>query len=100
MAPSRVYLYRNEQVVDADIMNDKKPIQQIELGENLTGDAEYPVNQAKFSNISSLVLGFNQNYGAARTGISFIGIRGDFLRLKPKIGEIVYELQGNYSKLN
>ena len=59
MAPSRVYLYRNESVVDADIMNDKKPIQQIELGENLTGEAEYPVNQAKFSNISSLVLGFN-----------------------------------------
>jgi PITH domain len=44
MAPSRVYLYRNESVVDADIMNDKKPIQQIELAENITGEAEYPVN--------------------------------------------------------
>jgi len=44
-------------------------------------------------------LGFEQNFGASKTGVKFIGIRGEFLRLKPKMGEIVYEVRANYSKL-
>ena len=42
----------------------------------------------------------DENFGAVNTGIKFIGIRGEFLRLKPKIGEIVYEVRANYSKLD
>ena len=45
-------------------------------------------------------MGFDENLGAGQTGIKFIGIRGEFLRLKPKMGEIVYEVRANYSKLD
>ena len=46
------------------------------------------------------MLGFDENFGASKTGVKFIGLRGEFLRLKPKIGEIVYEVRANYSKID
>jgi len=100
MAPKKVKLYKNEETIDINILEEKKPVQVVDLAENLTGEVEYPVNQSKFSNTSSIVLGFDENFGAGKTGVKFIGIRGEFLRLKPKIGEIVYEIRANYSKLD
>ena len=100
MAPRKVKLYKNEETIDINILEEKKPVQIIDLAENLTGEVEYPVSQSKFTNTSSIVLGFDENFGANRTGIKFIGIRGEFLRLKPKMGEIVYEVRANYSKLD
>lgn len=48
---------------------------------------------SKFANTSSLALGFQQNFGAAKTEIKFIGIKGELLRIKPKMGAIVYEIR-------
>jgi hypothetical protein len=54
---------------------------------------------SKFTNISNLVLGFTDNFGADTTQIKFIGIKGEILRAKPKMGAMTYELRANYSKL-
>ena len=52
-------------------------------------------NMTKFGNVSSLVLGFDGSFGAATTALRFIGLKGDLLRAKPKLGEIVYEVIGS-----
>ena len=57
-APSKLKVYKNEQNVDFDIVNDKKPIQTIDLAENIRADFDYPVNISKFENCSNIVLGF------------------------------------------
>ena len=44
MAPKKVKLYRNEDTIDINILEEKKPVQIIDLAENLTGDVDYPVN--------------------------------------------------------
>ena len=100
MAPAKMKLYKNEETIDINIIQEKKCVQEINLAENLTGEVEYAVNQSKFTNVSNLVIGLDENFGAAHTGVKFIGIKGEFLRIKPKIGEIVYEVRANYSKLD
>jgi hypothetical protein len=65
MAPKKVKLYKNEETIDINILEEKKPVQIIDLAENLTGEVEYPVNQSKFTNTSSIVMGFDENLGAS-----------------------------------
>lgn len=98
-SPSKLKLYKNENNVDISIIEEKKPIQTIDLAENTEGSVEYPVALSKFTNVSNLVLGFTDNFGASATQIKFIGIRGELLRYKHKVGEIIYEVRANYSKM-
>lgn len=97
-APSKMKLYKNENNVDASICEEKKCIQEIGLADNQDG-IDYPVSLSKFTNVSNLVLGFPENFGGDVTQIKFIGIKGELLRAKPKMGEIIYEVRANYSKL-
>ena len=83
-------LYKNEEVVGIDIQEDKKPLQQIELNQ---GDLEYPTNISKFTNVSKLIIGIDGSFGSSRSSLKFVGLKGDKLREKHKVGEIVYESQ-------
>lgn len=96
-APSKMKLYKNENNVDANICEEKKPVQVIDLADNQDG-IDYPVSLSKFTNVSNLVLGFTDNFGTDTTQIKFIGIKGELLRAKPKMGAISYEVRANYSK--
>ena len=58
-APSRVKLYRNVDVCDADIMQDRKEVQKLDLSENITGEVDTHVNASKFNNVHNIVLGFD-----------------------------------------
>ena len=58
-APSRVKIYRNVDSVDADIMQDRKEVQKLDLAENISGDVDTHVNASKFNNVHNLVLGFD-----------------------------------------
>ena len=92
-APTTLKLYKNEEVVDISIQEDKKPVQEIELNQ---GDLEYPTNVTKFSSVSNLILGFDGSFGAAKSSLKFIGLKGEKLRNKTKQnGEIVYEVRAN-----
>eukprot|EP00352_Strombidinopsis_acuminata_P001904 CAMPEP_0176395352 /NCGR_PEP_ID=MMETSP0126-20121128/43341_1 /TAXON_ID=141414 ORGANISM="Strombidinopsis acuminatum, Strain SPMC142" /NCGR_SAMPLE_ID=MMETSP0126 /ASSEMBLY_ACC=CAM_ASM_000229 /LENGTH=106 /DNA_ID=CAMNT_0017768181 /DNA_START=196 /DNA_END=516 /DNA_ORIENTATION=- len=66
-SPSKMKLYKNESTVDINIQEDKKAVQTIDLNENLDGSLEYPVNVSKFNNVSNLVIGFDENFGASKT---------------------------------
>ena len=94
-APSKMKVYKNVEAVDINILEDKKPLQEIDMNENTTGDLEYLLNVSKFTNVSNLVLGFDENFGAKSTVIKFIGLKGEKLREKVKIGEIIYEVRAN-----
>ena len=50
------------------------------------------MNVTKFSNVSNLVLGIDGSFGANRSSLKFIGLKGERLRNKVKVGEIVYEV--------
>jgi len=43
-------LYKNESTVDADICENKKCVQEIQMDENTDGAIEWPVNMGKFNN--------------------------------------------------
>lgn len=81
--------------MDINILDDKKPLQVIDLNENVTGDLEYLLKITNFGNVSNLVLGFDENFGAPNTVIKFIGFKGEKLREKIKIVEGVYEVRAN-----
>ena len=89
-APTELKLYKNEENVDISIQEDKKPIQKIDLNQ---GDMEYPTNVTKWGSTSNIVLGVDGSFGAIRSSLKFIGFKGDILRSKFKVGEIVYESQ-------
>jgi len=55
----------------------------LDLNPNLTGEVEYLVNVSKFNNTRNLVLGFPDNYGASRTMVKFIGLKGERIMQKP-----------------
>ena len=85
-------LYKNEEVVDINIQEDKKPVQEVPLNE---GDLEYLLNVTKFSNTSKLIIGIDGSFGSSRSSLKFVGLKGEKLRNKFKVGEVIYEVQAN-----
>ncbi len=95
-APSKMKLYKDVTTVDINIMEEKKPIQIIDMAEdNSKGEVEYLVNMSKFNNVTNLVIGFDENFGASNTSIRYIGLKGEKLREKFKVVQTVYEIQAN-----
>lgn len=56
---------------------------------------EYLLNITKFNNVTNLVIGFDENFGAPKTSVRFIGFKGEKLREKFKVANAVYEIQAN-----
>jgi len=94
-APSKMKLYKDVEAVDISILEDKKPLQVIDMNENLSGEVEYLLNITKFNNVTNIVVGFDENFGAPKTAVRYIGFKGEKLREKFKVVQTVYELQAN-----
>ncbi|CDW90648.1 UNKNOWN [Stylonychia lemnae] len=94
-APSKMKLYKNVSTVDINIMEEKKPLQIIDMNENMTGELEYLLNVSQFNNTSNIVIGFDENFGAKNTVVKYIGLKGEKLREKVKVVETVYEVRAN-----
>ena len=91
-APKDLKLYKNEEAVDINIQEEKRPIQKIELNQ---GELEYPTNLMKFSNVSNIVLGLDGSFGASKISLKYLGFKGEKLRNKIKTVEISYETRAN-----
>ena len=65
------------------------------MAENFDGELEYPLNLTKFNNTCSVVLGFTTNFGAKKTKIEAICLRGEVLHAKYKVVNTVYEVRAN-----
>jgi hypothetical protein len=88
-------VYKNEEIVDFSILEDKRPVQIIDLADSPLGEIDYPLNLSKFNNCQNIVLGFEQNFGGTTSLINFIGLKGQYLRDKSKAQEIIYEVRAN-----
>ena len=88
-SPNMLKVYKNEENVDINIQEEKKPVQTFDLVE---GGGEYPTDLRKFSSVSSLVLGFDGTFGASKSLLHFIGFKGKLLRMKFKPPNVQYEL--------
>ena len=84
MAPSKMKVYKNEEAVDFNIIEEKKAVMTIDLAETPQGEIDYPVNLSKFNNCTNIVLGFEESFGANKTQINFLGLKGQMLRAKTK----------------
>ena len=89
-SPSKMNLFKNEEVVDISIQEERKAVQEIDLAE---GECEYLLNQAKFSSVSNLIIGVDGSFGAKKTSLKYIGLKGEKLRNKVKVVDTVYEVR-------
>lgn len=90
-SPSKLKVYINRDDLDFATVADLPAVQEWELLENYSGQIEYPMHAAKFSGVHSIDLHFPANFGAARTTVTFIGLRGEFTERKRQAVEAVYE---------
>uniref|UniRef100_A0A6B2LJW8 PITH domain-containing protein n=1 Tax=Arcella intermedia TaxID=1963864 RepID=A0A6B2LJW8_9EUKA len=99
-SPSNVKLFINREDIDFSNVEDMKPLQEIKLAsDNLDGSLEYPVQVFKFGNVHHLTMYFNTNWGAAKTRITYIGLKGIFtVANRDKIVVANYELKPNPAK--
>ncbi len=61
----------------------------------MSGEVEYLLNITKFNNVTNIVIGFDENFGAPKTSVRYIGFKGEKLREKFKVVQTVYELTPN-----
>jgi hypothetical protein len=66
-----------------------KTEQEMELKQDDDAKVDYPLIATKFSNVTSLAFHFPTNFGAERTRIYYIGLRGEFLRPRQEEKKVV-----------
>jgi len=99
-SPSKVKLFVNKDDIDFDHVKEMKPVQTIELAENVNGEIEWPVQVYNFSNVYSLTMYFCANWGASTTIIYYIGLKGLFESVKREAVITTYELKPVAAKNN
>lgn len=97
--PSSMWGYANRDDLDFDSVNDIEPDQKWELippkrGNNLYFP-EYRTKVAKFSNLRSLTLFFDKNFGDDITKISYIGLHGEYSEFTRDPIIAIYEAAAN-----
>jgi hypothetical protein len=81
--PSGLKVFVNRDDVDFDSVRDITPTQEFECVRNSGGVVpEYKTLPTKFGNVRSLTLFISSNFGAERTVLSYIGLKGEFTILK------------------
>jgi len=99
-SPSKVKLFINRDDIDFGNVLQMKPVQVLELAENVTGEIEWPVQVYSFSNAYSLTMYFCENWGAESTIIYYIGLKGHFENVKRQAVITNYELKPAAAKNN
>ncbi|ELR13777.1 thioredoxin family Trp26 family protein [Acanthamoeba castellanii str. Neff] len=90
-SPGKLKAWINREDIDFSSVDDVAPTQEWELSENPQGEIEYPTRITKFQNVTSLTLYIPENFGAERTIISYIGLKGEFKTLSRKAVNVTYE---------
>ena len=75
--PSKMRLYKNRPHMTFDDINVPAE-QEFELHTDLTGMLEYSTKVVVFNSVHHLTLHFPSNFGADKTRIYYIGLRGEF----------------------
>ncbi|KAK7206586.1 galactose-binding domain-like protein [Myxozyma melibiosi] len=94
-APRTLKLFKNRTDVDFSIAEDLKADEQLEHNNSIADIVEYPLKRAIFSNVKSLTLFVQDNYGDDVSMISYIGLRGEWKELSKDPVITIYEAAAN-----
>ena len=89
--PNQVRIFKNQNSLDFNNVENMEPVQSFELLENPYGEIEYFTRVTKFSNTTSLYLHFPSSTGANYLEISYIGIKGESSNYRQAAFIAVYE---------
>eukprot|EP01095_Lingulamoeba_sp_RSL-Kostka_P008906 TRINITY_DN3037_c0_g1_i1.p1 TRINITY_DN3037_c0_g1~~TRINITY_DN3037_c0_g1_i1.p1 ORF type:complete len:215 (-),score=68.17 TRINITY_DN3037_c0_g1_i1:193-837(-) len=93
-APRTLKVWKNKDNIDFSNCEDIQATQEFELDPNLGGQIEYRVKTAKFNNVSSLTFFVEDNWADIdQTRITYIGLKGDYLKNKREAVKAVYEIR-------
>jgi hypothetical protein len=102
-SPSKMKLYINQEGLDFDTAEERAPVQEFDLAENLEGEIEYPVKYLvllccsntqrsyAWGDVNSISFYICGNWGADRTRIYYIGLKGSFIPVQRKAVITNYE---------
>ena len=99
-SPSELRVFANDQRLDLENAQRKKPTQKFDLVEDFLGEVEYETDRTKFMSVSTVTLYVSKNFGSLRgedrkTEISYIGLRGEASgNRRDMIVTAVYETRG------
>ncbi|PKA56291.1 PITH domain-containing protein [Apostasia shenzhenica] len=98
-SPSKMRAFINREGIDFSDAQNMQPVQEWELAENSQGFLEYQTRYPRFQSVASLTLHFPENFGADRTQVYYIGLRGEATQIKrDAVTNVVYELYPNPSE--
>lgn len=93
-APKTLHVFLNKDDLDFSSATDTHPAQTLTFSQ--TSDIqEIPVKRALFGNTYSLTLFVEDNYGDEISRISYLGFKGEFMRLNREPVEVLYERAAN-----
>ena len=94
--PSILKCYVNQDVVDFSSISSLNPAQEFRLDPNVQGSIELITVIRPFTNVSTLVLYFPQNFGdLEQTKIQYIGLQGEHTHYRREAVDTVYEVLCN-----
>jgi hypothetical protein len=95
--PNIMKVFINNDQIDFSNVNDIEPTQKWNLVENVTEGnlPEYPTKITLFSNVRSLTIYIESNFGGDTTKISYIGLKGEYTFVNKDPIITVYELASN-----
>ncbi|GBN53484.1 PITH domain-containing protein 1 [Araneus ventricosus] len=93
--PSKMKLFKNRPNINFDDVNTEAD-EEFEMQPDLDGTLEYPVKVVKFPNVHHLTIYFPKNFGAERTKIYYIGLKGEYTKPpRQEITLMTYEAAPN-----
>ena len=94
--PSQLKCYVNQDIVDFSNISSLNPVQEFNLTPNVDGTIELITVIRPFTNVSTLVLYFPQNFGEIdQTRIQYIGLQGEHTHYRREAVDTVYEVLCN-----
>ncbi|XP_022093599.1 PITH domain-containing protein 1-like [Acanthaster planci] len=93
--PAEMRLYKNQTNMTFDDTR-SDPDQVFEMQHDTSGILEYNTKIARFSNVNHLSIHFSKNFGAEKTIVYYIGLRGEFTEAhRQEIMVVQYEAYAN-----
>lgn len=91
--PAQMKAFINREGLDFSNVEQMKSVQEWDLIRQNDGTVVYPTHRTKFMNVSNLWLFIPKNFGAEKTSVMYLGIKGEFTRHKREAVHTVYEAQ-------